>query len=87
MRKLKSKTIRGIRIEADDLVIGLIDRLLKTEGALDSVRKQLNEHFEMIAELQPKLNADGSVSVRAMKIDGDSVEEKTVAFMPIAPSE
>lgn len=83
MRKLKTTTVKGVRIEADDLIIGLIDRLLKTEKAMESVRKELNEHMEMIAEMQPKLNDDGSVSLRAMKFGENSAEEKTVAFMPL----
>src|SRR5258705_10360563 len=38
MRKMKTKTVRGVRIEADDLVIALIDRLIKTATLMASIR-------------------------------------------------
>ncbi|HSZ58481.1 MAG TPA: hypothetical protein VK797_22635 [Tepidisphaeraceae bacterium] len=85
MKKMKTTTVRGQRIEADDLVVGLIDLLLKTERSLESVKKELDAHLEMIAELQPKLNPDGTITVLAMRVDGDSADEHRVTLMPIKP--
>jgi hypothetical protein len=74
-RKLGDK-----EITADRLAAALIDRLIKSENRLDAMQAELNDHLEMIAELQPKLNADRTVTLRAMLIsdDGDSAEERII---------
>ncbi len=82
MRRLRTTTLGSIKIEADDLIVGLIDRIVKTERALAAVRSELNDHMNMIAEMQPKIKPDGTVSLLAMTQNGDQSEEKTVTFTP-----
>lgn len=82
MKKLPTKTVRGVRIVADDLVIGIIDRLMKNDKRLDNMQQELNSHLEMIAELQPKLTTDNKLTMRAMRIGDDSAEEFTVTLHP-----
>lgn len=89
MRTLKTKTTgaRNLTLNADDFVIALVDRLIKTEKRLDELQKELQEHFEMIAELQPKLTADGLVALRAMRVDDQQPSEVTVAVKPVTETE
>lgn len=84
MRQTKMRTVRGVKIEADDIVVALIDRLMKTEKHLESLQKQVEQNFEMLAEQQPKLCEDGNVELLAMRTVGDSAEQ--VAVKVIAPT-
>ncbi|HEV7297955.1 MAG TPA: hypothetical protein VGN72_01215 [Tepidisphaeraceae bacterium] len=81
-RKLVTKTTgaRGEALKADDFVIALVDRLIKTERRLEEVQRQLDEHMEMISEIQPKLTPEGFVTLRAMNVD--KAEETIVTIIP-----
>jgi hypothetical protein len=77
MAKLTKKEIRE-KFDADRIVTALIDRLFQTEEKLALVQQQLKEHFEMIAELQPRLTPEGHIILRAMKADAAEVVEVEV---------
>lgn len=83
--KTKSTGARGLTLSADDFVIALVDRLIKTEKRLDEMQKQLDEQFTMIAEIQPKVTPEGLVTLRAMKVVDDNPEEITVT-VPVLPA-
>lgn len=82
MRKTKTRTVKGVRIEADDIVVALIDRLMKTEKRLDVLREEMDDQLEMIADQQAKIDQNGNVTLLAMKSDGDSAEQVTVVIEP-----
>lgn len=70
-------------IKADNLARALIDRLFDMEKRIASFEENLNEHFEMIAEIQPKISADGTVTMRAMKATEEAANEYEVSFNPV----
>ena len=71
---------------AERVVRALVDRLIDNEKRLDAMAKTLDEHFEMIAEIQPQLTADGQVSMLAMRATEEDAEEFEVCLQPVTIS-
>jgi uncharacterized membrane-anchored protein YhcB (DUF1043 family) len=89
MRTKSTVVVSGKRVEADDVVIALINRLMKVEKQLAGFREELNDHMEIIAEQIPKLRKDGQVVLRAMSSDMESLDKfvVTVASTEVVPDE
>lgn len=58
-------------INADRIVRGLIDRLIRNERAIESLREELNDQREVFADWCPKLTPGGWVELRVLGPDPD----------------
>lgn len=83
MRTKTNRVVKGVEITAEQVVAGLIDRLLYVEKQLATVRTELDQQLEMIAENQAKVTADGrSVRLVAMSADPNSSDVFDIEFDP-----
>lgn len=80
VRPRKKRVVDPKKIRAREIVAALVDRLFGVEEQITSMRKELNEHLEMIAEQQVKLLHDGTLSILAMRSDDRSAEQVKVTL-------
>lgn len=81
---------RGLNLQRQatptDPARAILARLIAIEKRLDAsdseTRKTFAEHFDMIAELQPKLLPDGTLRLLAMIHDPDKAEQVSVIVRP-----
>lgn len=81
-----NRNVSGVEVKADRIVAKLIDRLFATEKRLTAQQKEVSELYEMLAEVQPFLTADGKLRLRAL-MDSDDVTEYRVEIDPSSVAE
>lgn len=84
MAKRKIPKEDAEKVKADHIARAILDRLRSLETRLDAIQKELNEHLEMIAEIQPKLLDGKSLRFVAMV---DDEPKQALVVLPVDSSQ